>query len=78
MARRPRLITTLADSTFAFACNAYDEVTVAAGFDVNLLAAGDSATCAPRLPPPLIRAGRAGRAAPALTTMWCAINPAIR
>ncbi len=33
------LITTLADSAFAFACNAYNEVTVAAGFDVNLLAA---------------------------------------
>jgi acyl-CoA thioesterase len=33
------LITTLADSAFAFACNAYNEVTVASGFDVNLLAA---------------------------------------
>jgi acyl-CoA thioesterase len=33
------LITTLADSAFAFACNAYNEVTVAAGFDVNLLQA---------------------------------------
>ena len=32
-------ITTLADSTFAFACNAYNEVTVASGFDVNLIAA---------------------------------------
>lgn len=32
------LVTTLADSAFAFACNAYNEVTVAAGFDVNLLA----------------------------------------
>lgn len=31
-------VTTLADSAFAFACNAYNEVTVAAGFDVNLLA----------------------------------------
>jgi acyl-CoA thioesterase len=29
-------ITTLADSCFAFACNTYDVVTVAAGFDVNL------------------------------------------
>ena len=28
------LMTTLADSCFAFACNAYDEITVAAGFDV--------------------------------------------
>ena len=33
------LVTTLADSAFAFACNAYNEVTVASGFDVNLLAA---------------------------------------
>jgi len=33
------LITTLADSAFAFACNAYNEITVASGFDVNLLAA---------------------------------------
>jgi len=33
------LITTLADSTFAFACNAYNELTVASGFEVNLLAA---------------------------------------
>ncbi len=32
------LITTLADTAFAFACNAYNEVTVASGFDVNLLA----------------------------------------
>ena len=31
------LITTLADSAFAYACNAYNEVTVAAGFDVNLI-----------------------------------------
>jgi len=33
------LVATLADSAFAFACNAYNEVTVAAGFDVDLLAA---------------------------------------
>ena len=33
------LITTLADSAFAFACNSYNEITVAAGFDVNLVAA---------------------------------------
>ncbi len=40
-------ITTLADSTFAFACNAYNDVTVASGFDVNLMAAaklGDELT----------------------------------
>lgn len=33
------LVTTLADSAFAFACNAYNEITVASGFDVNLIAA---------------------------------------
>lgn len=33
------LVTTLADSAFAFACNAYNEVTVASGFDVNLVTA---------------------------------------
>ena len=33
------VITTLADSAFAFACNAYNEVTVASGFDANLIAA---------------------------------------
>ncbi|MDE1949606.1 MAG: hydroxyphenylacetyl-CoA thioesterase PaaI [Burkholderiales bacterium] len=32
-------VTTLADSAFAYACNAYNEITVAAGFDVNLVAA---------------------------------------
>ena len=34
------LIATLADSTFAFACNSYDELTVASGFSVDLLAPG--------------------------------------
>ncbi len=32
-------VTTLADSAFAFACNAYNELTVASGFDVNLITA---------------------------------------
>lgn len=54
------LITTLADSTFAFACNAYNEITVASGFDVNLIASarlGDvlTASCAE-----LSKAGRTG------------------
>lgn len=31
-------ITTLADSAFAFACNSYNELTVAAGFDVQIVA----------------------------------------
>ena len=34
------LITTLADSTFAFACNSYNELTVASGFAIDLLAPG--------------------------------------
>ena len=34
------LVTALADSCFAFACNAYNEITVAAGFDVQLVAPG--------------------------------------
>ena len=34
------LMTTLADSCFAFACNAYNEITVAAGFDVQIVAPG--------------------------------------
>jgi acyl-CoA thioesterase len=54
------LIATLADSAFAFACNAYNEVTVASGFDVNLLAAakrGDELTATCR---EVRRAGRTG------------------
>jgi acyl-CoA thioesterase len=31
------LIATLADSTFAFACNSYDQLTVASGFAIDLL-----------------------------------------
>lgn len=34
------LITTLADSAFAFACNSYNELTVASSFAVDLLAPG--------------------------------------
>lgn len=54
------LITTLADSSFAFACNAYNELTVASGFTVDLLAPGRlgdvlTATCTE-----LAKAGRTG------------------
>lgn len=54
------LIATLADSTFAFACNAYNVLTVAAGFSIDLLAParlGDvlTATCTERA-----KAGRTG------------------
>ena len=34
------LIATLADSAFAFACNSYNELTVASGFGIDLLAPG--------------------------------------
>lgn len=34
------LIATLADTAFAYACNSYDEVTVAAGFSIDLVAPG--------------------------------------
>ena len=36
------LIATLADSTFAFACNSYDELTVASGFGIDFIAPGRS------------------------------------
>ena len=54
------LITTLADSAFAFACNSYNELTVASGFAIDLLApgrAGDvlTARCAE-----VSKAGRTG------------------
>ena len=41
------LVTTLADSAFAFACNSYNEMTVASGFTVDIVApsrAGDRLT----------------------------------
>ena len=34
------LISTLADSSFAFACNSYDELTVASGFGIDFIAPG--------------------------------------
>ncbi len=53
-------VTMLADTAFAYACNAYNEVTVAAGFNVDLLAPGHlddvlTATCAE-----VSKAGRTG------------------
>jgi acyl-CoA thioesterase len=54
------LVSTLADSAFAFACNAYNETTVASGFDVNLLAAarlGDMLTATAH---EVSKAGRTG------------------
>ena len=54
------LIATLADSAFAFACNSYNELTVASGFAIDLLAParlGDvlTATCTE-----LSKSGRTG------------------
>ncbi|MEO7852926.1 MAG: hydroxyphenylacetyl-CoA thioesterase PaaI [Rubrivivax sp.] len=54
------LIATLADSTFAFACNSYNELTVASGFAIELLAPGRlgdvlTATCTE-----VSKAGRTG------------------
>jgi acyl-CoA thioesterase len=46
------LVTTLADMAFAYACNSYNELTVASGFDVDLLAAshaGDVLTAVGRV-----------------------------
>lgn len=54
------LVTMLADTAFAYACNAYNEVTVASGFDVNLLApshAGDLLTATAAV---VSQAGRVG------------------
>jgi len=34
------LIATLADTAFAYACNSYDELTVASGFSIDLIAPG--------------------------------------
>lgn len=54
------LIATLADSAFAYACNAYDELTVASGFGIDFVAPGRlgdvlTARCAE-----VSRAGRTG------------------
>ena len=54
------LVTTLADTAFAYGCNAYNEVTVASGFNVDLVAPGRlgdvlTATCSEQS-----KAGRTG------------------
>jgi acyl-CoA thioesterase len=54
------LVTTLADSAFAFACNSYNELTVASGFNVDIVApsrAGDRLTAEAR---EVALAGRTG------------------
>ena len=54
------IVTTLADSAFAYACNAYNEVTVASGFDVNLLAAARLGDVLTAVATELARTGRTG------------------
>lgn len=54
------LVTTLADSAFAFACNAYNEVTVASGFDVNLVAAARAGDVLVATATEVSKAGRTG------------------
>ena len=54
------LIATLADSAFAFACNAYNELTVASGFDIHLISGahlGDTLTAVAH---EVSKAGRTG------------------
>lgn len=54
------LITTLADSAFAFACNSYNEVTVASGFAVDILAPGRLGDVLTACCDEVSRAGRTG------------------
>jgi acyl-CoA thioesterase len=54
------LIATLADSAFAFACNAYNELTVASGFDINLIAAARLGDVLTARATEFSRAGRTG------------------
>jgi acyl-CoA thioesterase len=53
-------VTTLADSAFAFACNAYNELTVASGFDVNLVAAARRGDRLTAVAGEVSKAGRTG------------------
>jgi len=54
------LVATLADSAFAYACNAYNEVTVASGFDVNLMAAARRGDVLTAVAVEVARSGRTG------------------
>ncbi len=54
------LVTTLSDSAFAFACNSYNELTVAAGFDVNLMAAARKGDVLTATALEVSKAGRTG------------------
>jgi len=54
------VISTLADSAFAFACNSYNELTVASGFDINLLAAAHAGDVLTATATEVSKAGRTG------------------
>ena len=54
------LMTMLADTAFAFACNAYNEVTVAAGFDVNLISSARQGDVLTAVCVELSKSGRTG------------------
>jgi acyl-CoA thioesterase len=54
------LIATLADSTFAFACNSYDELTVASGFGIDFVAPGRSGDVLTARCHEVTKAGRTG------------------
>ena len=54
------LLTALADSCFAFACNAYDEITVASGFNVEIVAPGRIGDVLTAMAVEVSKAGRMG------------------
>ncbi len=54
------LISTLADTAFAFACNSYNELTVASGFDVSFLAPAKLGDVLTATAAEVSRAGRTG------------------
>ncbi len=54
------LITTLADTCFAYACNSYDELTVASGFTVDLLAPGRAGDRLTAVATEVTKGGRTG------------------
>ncbi|MBC8058936.1 MAG: hydroxyphenylacetyl-CoA thioesterase PaaI [Rhizobiales bacterium] len=54
------LIATLADTAFAYACNSYDELTVAAGFGIDFVAPGRRGDVLTARCSELAKAGRTG------------------
>ena len=53
-------IATLADSAFAFACNAYNELTVASGFDISFVAPAREGDVLTATASEVSRSGRTG------------------